>query len=85
MEVENGPQKETKLIFQGPTFDFHDCGRKGIQSRKAFEDFHLRHIQSNMEKTLGQTVNMLTLIFISGVFSRPTVAHPNFIILNLYE
>ncbi len=29
MEVENGPQKETKLIFQGLIFHFHDYGRKG--------------------------------------------------------
>ena len=30
MEVENGPQKETKVIFQAPIFHFHDYGRKGI-------------------------------------------------------
>ena len=29
MEVENGPQKETKVIFQAPMFQFHDYGRKG--------------------------------------------------------
>ncbi len=28
MEVENGPQKETKVIFQAPIFHFHDYGRK---------------------------------------------------------
>ena len=25
MEVENGPQKETKVIFQAPIFHFRDC------------------------------------------------------------
>ncbi len=29
MEVENGTQKETKVIFQAPIFHFHDYGRKG--------------------------------------------------------
>ena len=27
--MENGPQKETKVIFQAPIFHFHDYGRKG--------------------------------------------------------
>ena len=29
-EVENGPRKETKVIFQAPIFHFRDYGRKSI-------------------------------------------------------